>query len=562
MLSGSGAQILVETLLGQGVSHVFCVPGESHLAVIDALYDVRDRVALIVCRHESGAANMADAYGKLTGQPGIALVSRGPGATNASIGVHTAFQDSTPLILLVGQIQRDFADREAFQEIDYRRMFGQMAKWVAQIDDAKRIPEYLSHAFHAATSGRPGPVVLALPEDMLAEEVQAPGVPHYHRVAAAPSVDQMAHLATLLGGARQPIAIIGGSGWTADACSNLRRFAEIWQLPVACAFRFQDLFDNDHPQYAGDVGIGINPKLARRIKEADVALVIGPRLGEATTGGYTLFDIPVPRQTLVHAHAGAEELGRVYAADLPINSGMPEIATALAQLRPAATPRWSGETAAARADYVAWNAPVQVQGPLQLAVILQCLRERLPADAIVANGAGNFSAWVHRFHRYRGFKSQLAPTSGAMGYGLPAAIAAKAVHPHRTVVAFVGDGDFLMTGQELATAMHQKLPVIVVVVNNGIYGTIRMWQERSYPGRVHGTKLTNPDFAAYARSFGGFGELVETTEQFSPAFERAMVSGVPALLELRLPEEVITPSTTISAIREQALERDRAAKDS
>lgn len=561
MFSGSGAQILVQTLVGQGVGHVFCVPGESHLPIIDALYDVRDRVELIVCRHESGASNMADAYGKLTGEPGIALVSRGPGATNASIGIHTAFQDSTPLILLVGQIQRDFLDREAFQEIDYRRMFGQMAKWVAQIDDSKRIPEYLSHAFHTAASGRPGPVVLALPEDMLSEEAQAPGVPRYHRVAAAPSAEQMAQLGTILAGARQPIAILGGSSWTADACSNVRRFAEAWRLPVACAFRFQDLFDNDHPQYAGDVGIGINPKLARRIKEADVALVIGARLGEATTSGYTLFDVPVPRQTLVHVHAGAEELGRVYAADLLVNSGMPEIAGALAQLHPPRTPPWSAETEAARADYVAWNAPVHAQGSLQLAEILASLRQRLPSDAILANGAGNFSAWVHRFVRYRGFKSQLAPTSGAMGYGLPAAIAAKALHPDRTVVTFVGDGDFLMTGQELATAMRHRLPMIIVLVNNGIYGTIRMWQERSFPGRVHGTQLTNPDFAAYARSFGAFGEIVENTEQFAPAFERAMASGLPALLELRLPEEVITPITTISAIREQALKRHRDSKE-
>jgi acetolactate synthase-1/2/3 large subunit len=558
MLSGTGAQILVQSLLEQGVDHVFCVPGESHLAVLDALYDVRERVSLIACRQESGASNMADAYGKLMGQPGIALVSRGPGATNASIGIHTAFQDSTPLILLVGQVARDVADREAFQEIDYRRMFGQLAKFVAQIDEARRIPEYVSHAFHTATSGRAGPVVLALPEDMLAEEAQAPGAPHYRRVAAAPSAEQMARLAAILGGARRPIAVLGGFGWTAHACANVRRFAEGWQLPVACAFRFQDLFDNDHSQYAGDVGIGINPKLARRIKEADVALVIGPRLGEMTTSGYTLLEVPVPRQTLVHAHAGAEELGRVYAADLPINSGMPEIAAALAQLRPTASPPWSAETAAARADYVAWNAAVQVQGPLQLAEILKHLRERLPPEAIVANGAGNFSAWVHRFHRYRRFRSQLAPTSGAMGYGLPAAVAAKAVHPDRIVVAFVGDGDFLMTGQELATAVHYKLPVIVVLVNNGIYGTIRMWQERSFPGRVYGTQLTNPDFAAYARSFGAFGELVETTEQFPPAFERAVASGLPALLELRLPEEVITPSTTLTAIREQALQRSGA----
>ena len=561
MLSGSGAQILVRSLVEQGVSHVFCVPGESHLAVLDALYDVRDKVALITCRHESGASNMADAFGKLTGQPGIALVSRGPGATNASIGIHTAFQDSTPLVLLVGQIRRDFVEREAFQEIDYRRMYGQMAKWVAQIDDVKRIPEHVSHAFHAATSGRSGPVVLALPEDMLAETAQASGVPHYHRVAASPSAEQMARLASILGGARRPIAIVGGSGWTADACASLRQFAESWKLPVACAFRFQDLFDNDHPQYAGEVGIGINPRLVARIKEADVVLAIGPRLGEITTGGYSHLEVPVPRQTLVHVHAGAEELGRVYAADLPINSGIPEITSALAHLRPPSNPPWFAETAAARNEYVAWNAPVHVQGPLQLAEILKQLRERLPADAIVANGAGNFSAWLHRFHRYRRFKSQVAPTSGAMGYGLPAAIAAKALHPDRVVVSFVGDGDFLMTGQELATAMHYKLPVIVLLVNNGIYGTIRMWQERSFPGRVHGTRLTNPDFAAYARSFGAFGEIVETTEQFSPAFERALSCGLPAVLELRLPEEVITPNTTLSAIREQALKHRGAAKD-
>jgi acetolactate synthase I/II/III large subunit len=554
-LSGSGGQILVQSLLEQGVGHVFCVPGESHLAVLDALYDVRDRIQLVVCRHESGASNMADAYGKLTGQPGTALVTRGPGATNASIGIHTASQDSTPLILLVGQVPRGFADREAFQEIDYRRMFGQMAKWVAQIDDPSRVPEYVSHAFHTATSGRPGPVVLALPEDMLTEEAEARAAPHWQRVAAAPSPAALARLATLLGGARRPIAILGGSGWTSGACADLRRFAEAWQLPVACAFRFQDLFDNDHPQYAGDVGIGINPKLAQRIKDADLALVIGARLGEMTTSGYTLLEVPVPRQTLVHAHAGAEELGRVYASDLPIHAAMPELAAALAELRPSRDPPWAAETAAARADYVAWNTPVRVPGPLQMAEVVRHLRERLPPDAIVTNGAGNFSAWVHRFHRYRRFKSQVAPTSGAMGYGVPAAIAAKAVHPDRIVVAFAGDGCFLMTGQELATAVQHQLAVVVIVVNNGAYGTIRMHQERHYPGRVHGTQLTNPDFAAYARSFGASGEVVEATEQFPAAFERALAAGKPALLELRLSAEVITPSTTLSAIREQALKR-------
>lgn len=552
-VAGTGGQILVQSLLGQGVDHVFCVPGESHLAALDALYDVRDRIRLVVCRQEGGASNMAEAYGKLTGRPGVALVTRGPGAANASIGIHTAFQDSTPAILLVGQVRRDFADREAFQEIDFRRMFGPMAKWAAQIDDPRRIPEYLSRAFHTAVSGRPGPVVLALPEDVLTERAEAPAAPRHQRSAAAPAPERLARLEALLGRARRPIAILGGSGWTAEACADLRRFAEAFELPVACAFRFQDLFDNGHRLYAGDVGIGINPRLAQRIRDADLVLALGPRLGEMTTGGYVLLEVPAPRQTLVHAHAGAEELGRVYAADLPIHAGMPELGAALARLRPAAPPPWGGETAAARADYLGWSAPVRVPGPLQMAEVVKHLGERLPSDAILANGAGNFSTWLHRFHRYRCFRSQLAPTNGAMGYGLPAAIAAKSVHPERTVVAFTGDGCFLMTGQELATAVRHRLAVVALVVNNGIYGTIRMHQERSYPGRVHGTDLANPDFAAYARAFGALGEVVEATEQFPPALERALAAGGPALIELRLPEEVITPSTTLSAIREKAL---------
>jgi len=561
-VSGSGGQILVQSLLAQGADHVFCVPGESHLAVLDALYDVREQVKLVVCRHESGASNMADAYGKLTGRPGLALVTRGPGACNASIGIHTASQDSTPLILLVGQVPRTFADREAFQEIDYRRMFGQMTKWVAQIDDPRRVPEYVSRAFHTAISGRPGPVVLALPEDMLTQEAEAQAAPRAQRTAAAPAPEQIGRLRALLERAHRPIVILGGTGWTGEACASFRRFAEAWQLPVTCAFRYQDLFDNDHPLYAGDVGIGVNPKLARRIQDADLVFAIGPRLGEMTTSGYTLLEVSSPRQTLVHAHAGADELGSVYAADLAINSGMPELSASLADLQPGAKPGWTAETASARAAYVEWNAPIRVQGPLQMAEVVHHLRERLPADAIVANGAGNFSSWVHRFHRYRRFKSQLGPTSGAMGYGVPAAVAAKSVHPERTVIAFSGDGDFLMTGQELATAVQYRLPIILIVVNNGSYGTIRMHQERKYPGRVHGTHLQNPDFAAYARAFGAFGETVETTEQFAPAFERALAANVPALLELRLSEEVITPTTTLSAIRERALQQRGIAQRS
>jgi acetolactate synthase-1/2/3 large subunit len=553
-VSGTGGEILARSLVVQGADHVFCVPGESHLALLDGLYDEREKVRLIVCRHEAGAANMADAYGKLTGRPGIALVTRGPGATHASVGVHTAFQDSTPVVLLIGQARRDFLDREAFQEIDFRQMFGELSKWVAQIDDARRIPEYVSHAFHTAMSGRPGPVVLALPEDMLEEQAVAKGVPPAQRIAASPSQEQMARLRAILAGARRPIVLAGGSEWTAQACDDLRRFAEAWQLPVTCAFRFQDTFDNGHPLYAGDVGIGINPKLAQRIRDADVALVFGARLGEITTSGYSLFEVPVPRQRLVHVHCGAEELGRVYAAELPINSGMVELAAALARLQPETSPVWASESAAARAEYLAWTTPVPIPGPVQLAEIVRSLRDRLPPDAIVANGAGNYTSWVHRFHQYRRFKTQLGPTSGAMGYGVPAAIAAKSLHPDRIVIAFAGDGCFLMTGQELATAVRHRLAIVVIVVNNNQYGTIRMHQERHYPGRVHGTALVNPDFAAYARAFGAHGELVQATAEFAPAFDRALAAGGPALIEIRIPEEAITPSTTLAAIRARSLE--------
>ncbi|NMM36963.1 MAG: thiamine pyrophosphate-binding protein [Glaciimonas sp.] len=554
--TGSGGKVLVDSLITHGVRQVFCVPGESYLDILNALYDVREQIALRVCRHESGASNMAEAYGKLTGAPGIVMVTRGPGATNAAIGIHTAYQDSTPLIMFIGQVARDCMDREAFQEIDYRRMFGQMTKWVAQIDDARRIPEYLSRAFHTAVAGRPGPVVLALPEDMLRDQVSARAAPQFQRVAAAPTPAALQQLSGLLAQAKRPLAILGGSGWTSQACADLRRFAEAWQLPVACAFRFQDLFDNTHALYAGDVGIGINPKLAQRVKNADLVLAIGPRLGEMTTSGYSLFDIPVPKQQLVHIHAGAEELGSVYASTLPINSGMPEFAAAVADLvsvsTPVASPAWQDEAATAHADYLTWSTPPQVDGPVQMGEIMLYLRDHLPADAIICNGAGNYATWVHRFHRFRHFKSQLAPTSGAMGYGVPAAIAAKSLYLERTVVAFAGDGCFMMSSSELATAMQYQLPVIFIVVNNGIYGTIRMHQEREYPARVHGTTLTNPDFAAFARSFGAFGAVVEKTADFMPAFEQARASGLPAVIEIRLSPEVITPTLTLSSIRAQA----------
>lgn len=495
---------------------------------------------------------MAEAVGKLTGKPGVAIVTRGPGATHASIGVHTAFQDSTPMILLIGQCARDHMDREAFQEIDYRRMFGQMAKWVAQIDDPRRVPEYMSHAFHTAMSGRPGPVVLALPEDMLTETVDAvPPSPRYQRVAASPSKAQMERLRELLANAKKPFVIAGGSGWTAEATQDFARFVEAWKLPVGCAFRFQDTLSNDHPNYAGDVGLGINPALAARVRDADVLFVLGPRMGESTTGGYTLLDIPKTKQTLIHVHQGAEELGRVYSAELPIVSGMPEIASLLASLEAPASVAWDGSAEAAHAAYLEWRKPRPMLGDVQLGEIMRQLAETIPADSILTNGAGNYATWLHRHYSYRHFRSQCAPTSGAMGYGVPAAIAAKSLYPDRTVIAFAGDGCFMMSSNELATAMQYRLPVIFIVVNNAQYGTIRMHQERHYPNRVHGTELTNPDFAAYARAFGAHGELVESTEQFMPAFERARESGLPAVIEIRIPRDQSTPGATLEQIRQQ-----------
>jgi acetolactate synthase-1/2/3 large subunit len=548
----TGARLVVDALLTHGVERVFCVPGESFLAVLDSLHDETERIQTIVCRHEAAAANMAEAIGKLTGRPGVALVTRGPGATHASIGVHTAFQDSTPMILLIGQCAREHLDREAFQEIDYRRMFGQMAKWVAQIDDPRRIPEYLSHAFHTATSGRPGPVVLSLPEDVLSDACAVvPGAPAYHRVAASPSAAQIDQLRTLLEGAQRPMVIAGGSGWTPAACADLQRFVENWQLPIGLAFRFQDTLDNEHPNYAGDVGLGINPTLAKRINDADLLLAFGPRLGEATTGGYTLLDIPKTKQTLVHVHQGAEELGRVYAADLPIVSGMPELAALLATLKPAGTPTWIGSAEEAHRAYLDWRKPRAIPGDVQMGEVIQQLRAHLPEDAILTNGAGNYATWLHRHFSYRHFRSQLAPTSGAMGYGVPAAIAAKSLYPERAVVALAGDGCFMMSAQELATAMQYDLHVLFIVVNNSHFGTIRMHQERHYPNRVHGTGLTNPDFAAFARSFGAHGETVERTEDFLPALERSLAAKRAAVIEIRMPQEASTPGATLEQIREQ-----------
>ncbi len=549
-----GGKILADALVAQGVKMAFGVPGESYLPLLDGLLDVKDRLSLVICRQEGGASYMAEAYGKLTGEPGVLLVTRGPGASNGSVGVHTGFQDSTPMVMFIGQVGNDMVEREAFQEIDYRRMFGQMAKWVAQIDRVERIPEYVSHAFHTATAGRPGPVVLALPEDMLFSQAAVADVAKHHVIRAAPAGADIAKASALLEKARSPFVIIGGGGWTREACGRLQAWAERAELPVGTSFRCQDLFDNRSASYAGDVGIGINPQLAQRVKDADVLLVIGARLGEMTTGAYTLLEVPQPRQALIHVHAGAEELGRVYRPALAVNSGYPQFVDALPQI--SAGP-WKDETRKAHQEYLAWQQPKPMPGKLQYGEVIRWLSKNLPEDAIVAGGAGNFSSWLHRHFAYKGFRTQLGPTNGSMGYGYPAAVAAKLAAPHRTVLGVCGDGDFLMNGQELATAVQYGAHFVALVVNNGLYGTIRMHQEREYPGRVFATELKNPDFAAYARAFGAHGETVETTEQFAPAYERASKSGKPALIELRIDADAITPATTLSAVREKALAAKR-----
>ena len=547
-MSRHGGKLLVDQLVVHGADTAFCVPGESYIALLDGLYDAPIR--LITCRHEAGAANMADAYGKLTGRPGICIVTRGPGATHAAVGVHTAFQDSTPLLLLVGQVASDQEEREAFQELDYRRVFGQMAKWVAQIDRVDRIPEFLARAFATACSGRPGPVVLALPEDILTTRSDVADALPFQPARAHPGAEQLERLEELLRRAERPLAIVGGADWTAETADAMRELLEANEIPAGAAFRRQDALDNTSPSYVGDVGIGVNPALAARVREADLLLVVGPRLGEMTTSGYTLVESPTPKQTLVHVHPGAEELGRVYRPELPILSGMEQFARAVRDLR--VEPRWRDWTAAARADYETWQQHDPMPGSLDLGDCIAHMRERVP-DAIVCNGAGNYTVWVHRFWRWRRYGTQLAPTSGAMGDGLPAAIAAKALSPDSTVVCFTGDGDFLMAGQELATAMQYELPIVVILVNNGMYGTIRMHQERQFPGRAVGTELANPDFTAYARAFGAHGELVTETAGFPAAFERALGAGTSALLELRVDPDAINPRTTLSAIREQAL---------
>ncbi|MFD2205319.1 thiamine pyrophosphate-binding protein [Kiloniella antarctica] len=531
----SGGEILAQGLKSHGVDTVFCVPGESYLAVLDGLYDLRDDINVVTCRQEGGAAYMAEAYGKLKGAPGICFVTRGPGATNASIGVHTAFQDSTPMILFIGQVARHQEDREAFQEIDYRRMYGEMAKWVAQIETADRIPEYLNRAFHTATSGRPGPVVLALPEDMLTEMASVADTPCYKKVASAPRPEDMAQFRSLLSEAKNPLLLIGGGGWSAETSQNITRFAEGNHLPVACAFRRQDAFDNHHELYVGEVGIAPNPTLAERVKNADLLIAVGPRLGEMTTSGYTLLNSPNTQQKLVHILPGAEELNRVYSAELAILSDLTAFTKAAVALKPVVDPVWRDAVASLRLSYLTFMGVEMGIKDFPMHKISSYLRENLPSDAIITNGAGNYTVWGQRFYQFTSYPSQLAPTSGAMGYGVPAGIGAKIAEPDRVVVTFAGDGCFMMNGQEIATAVQYGANVIIIVVDNGCFGTIRMHQEREYPDRVISTRLNNPDFGALARAYGAYGETVDSADQFPAAFERARGSGQPALLHMKVP---------------------------
>ncbi len=552
--SRTAAQVLVDQLVINGIAHVFCVPGESFLPVLDALRD--SPIMVTVCRQEGGAAMMADAVGKATGRPGICFVTRGPGATNASAGIHIAQQDSTPVIMFVGQVERRMRERGAFQEMDYRAVFGSMTKWTAEIDDPSRMAEFVSRAFHQATAGRPGPVVLALPEDMLSEQVDVSDAPPWQAVEVAPAAEDLARIVSLLAGAERPLLILGGSRWTPEACAAITRFAEAQHLPVITSYRRLPLFDALHPNYAGDLGIGPNPKLISRLKAADLIILAGGRLGEIPSQGYTLLDIPGPQARLIHIYPDAAELGLVYRPYLSVQASPQRFAPALAELPATANPPWQTSASAAHDEYLSWTEQATPQpGQVNLGEIMVWLRNQLPGDAIICNGAGNYASWIHRFFRFRRFASHIAPTSASMGYGMPSAVAMKRLHPDRTIISINGDGDFLMNGQEFAIAVQYNLPIIVLVCDNGIYGTIRMHQEREYPGRQIATDLRNPDFAGYARVFGGFGVTVEKTADFAAAFNAAKASGQPAIIHIKIDPEAILPGTTLTRIQEQARQR-------
>jgi acetolactate synthase-1/2/3 large subunit len=549
-VSRTGGRILVDQLALHGADLAFGVPGESYIDVLDALRD--SPVTYVTCRHEGGAATMAEAYGKLTGAPGICFVTRGPGATQASVGVHTAYQDGTPLLLCVGQVPRQDAEREAFQEIDYRRMFGPLAKWVAQVDQVERIPELTARAFRVATSGRPGPVVLALPEDVLADVSDVPDASPYAPAQAAPGTDELAAARELLASAERPLAIVGGQPWSADAGEALAAWCEASGIPVAAAWRCQDYVDNEADCYAGHLGVGADPALRDRLRDADVLLVVGARLGDIETAGFATIVPPGVGRTLIHVHSDPDEIGRVYEPALGIVSSGPRFAEALRTVEPLDP---GGRSATMDAAHAAWRSTLETRalpGAVEATGVMSALRARLGPEAILTSGAGNFTVWAHRFYVFRRYRTQLAPLSGAMGYGLPAAIAAKLVHPDRDVVCLAGDGDFLMTAQELATARQAGAPVVVVVLDNGMYGTIRMHQERRFPGRVSGTDLQNPDFVALARAFGAYGERVERTADAPAALDRALGAGTAAVLHVPVDPEALTPRQTLSEIRSEA----------
>ena len=544
-----GGKILSDQLVKLGVRRVFSVPGESFLAALDGLYD--SGIANIVCRQEGGAAMMAEAYGKMTGQPGVCFVTRGPGATNASAGIHIARQDSTPMVLFVGQIDNRHTDRETFQEIDYRAVFSGLAKWVAQVDHTDRLPEYIGRAFRVAMSGRPGPVVLALPENMLSAQADVPDLRLSEVIDQALPQTAANAIMHVLAQAQKPLVVVGGPHWSAQAQVDLQAFAESQQVPVAVGFRRQDYMDNHHANFAGDLNVGINPRLAARVRQADTLILLGTRFGDIETQGYTLVDPADPQKTIVHVHADADEIGRVYAPDVGIVATAPTILRQLANASPAGA--WADWTSQARADYEAWLTPQESPGALKQEAVIKWLSDHLPDDAIVTNGAGNYAAWLHRYFVYKQHGTQLAPTSGSMGYGFPASVSASLEYPDRTVVCLAGDGCFQMTCNELSTAIQHGAKPIVVVMNNGRYGTIRMHQEKHYPGRVSGTALANPDFAALARAYGGHGEVVNATADFAAAFARAQAARTVAVIECKVDEEALTTASTLSAVRAAAL---------
>lgn len=543
----TGGRVLAEALVAQGIEHVFAVPGESYLDVLDGLYEVRQKLKLVTCRFEAGAVNMAEALGKLRGRPAAAMVTRGPGACHGAIGVHTAMQDSTPLLLFVGQIPFAETDRESFQEVDYRRMFSPLAKWVTQIDQAQRIPEIVAHAVDVATSGRPGPVVIALSEEMQRDLVEVADIGRAPVATPHPDPVAMERMLMLLGQAKKPLVILGGSCWSERGRTAIREFLEGNGLPVAVSFRRQSLYDGTAANYVGDLGVGSDPAMIAKAREADLILAIGTRLGEAATQGYTQFDL-AGATPIIHVHADAAEIGRVFRPLLGIPCDVNNFAEAVAAMEPMRA-RWGEWTQDLRRLREAQRVAPEYEGPLNLGAAMRELEDLLDDDAVLTTDAGNFAGWPTRFLNLKDRQRFLGPTNGAMGYGVPAAVAAKIAYPERMVVGFVGDGGFLMTGQEIATAFHHGVAPIVLLFNNQMYGTIRMYQERAYPGRVSGTALTNPDFAKFIEAFGGHGEVVSATDEFTPAFRRAVESGRPAVIELRMNPEQITSRATIAELR-------------